>query len=141
LDSQLTLKEHHAIRLKKGKNAMNRLRQLTGQMGLSPASRRKVMAAWVQSVAMFGAELWWMGDQVHGTTGRAADLQILVNQQARVITGCFRTTNLGTLTMESGFRPAATQLESGQRWFGLRLLSLPQGDQASPDYIHGWFTA
>jgi len=38
LDSQLTLKEHHAIRLKKWENAMTQLRQLTGQMGLSPAN-------------------------------------------------------------------------------------------------------
>jgi hypothetical protein len=34
LDSQLTLKEHHAIRLKEGKKALGRLRRLTGQMGL-----------------------------------------------------------------------------------------------------------
>jgi len=32
--------------------------------------------------------------------------------------------------MESGLRPAATQLENRQRRFGLRLLSLPQGDLA-----------
>jgi len=32
--------------------------------------------------------------------------------------------------MESGLSPAATQLENWQRRFGLRLLSLPQGDQA-----------
>jgi len=32
--------------------------------------------------------------------------------------------------MESGLRAAATQLENRQRRFGLRLLSLPQGDQA-----------
>jgi len=29
LDPQLVLKEHHAIRLEKGRNAMNRLRRLT----------------------------------------------------------------------------------------------------------------
>jgi len=32
--------------------------------------------------------------------------------------------------MESGIRAASTQLENRQRWFGLRLLSLLQGDQA-----------
>jgi len=31
--------------------------------------------------------------------------------------------------MESGLRAASTQLENRQRRFGLRLLSLPQGDQ------------
>jgi len=57
LDSQLTLKDHHAIRLKNGKNAMARLRRLAGRMGLSPANYRKVVTACIQSVAMFGSEL------------------------------------------------------------------------------------
>jgi hypothetical protein len=91
LDSQPTIKEHDAIRLKKGKNGMNRLRRLIG---------------------------------------RTNGIQQLVNQEARVITGCFRTTNLGALAMESGLRPAATQLENRQRRFWLRLLSLPRRDQA-----------
>jgi hypothetical protein len=62
--------------------------------------------------------------------GQADELQLLVNQEARATTGCFRTTNLGALSMESGLRAATTQLENRQRRFGLRLLSLPQGDQA-----------
>jgi len=45
LDSQLTLKDHHAIRPKDGKKAMARLRRLAGQMGLSPANCRKVVTA------------------------------------------------------------------------------------------------
>ena len=98
--------------------------------GPFPRQLQKVMAACIQSVAMFGSELWWKGDQMRGTIGRADDMQLLVNQQARATTGCFRTTNRGVLSMESGLRPAATQLENRQRRFGLRLLSLPQGDQA-----------
>jgi hypothetical protein len=39
-----------ATRLKKGRNAMNRL---TGQMSLSPVDCRKVTTACVQSAAMF----------------------------------------------------------------------------------------
>jgi hypothetical protein len=58
LDSQLTLKEHHAIRLKEGEKACGRLRRLTGQMGLALVNCRKVMTACIQSVAMFGSELW-----------------------------------------------------------------------------------
>ena len=130
LDSQLTLKEHHARRLKGGRNAKTRLRRLTGPLRLSPVNCWKVMTACVQSVAMFGAELWWKGDGTRGTVGRAKDLQLLVNRQARASTGCFRTTNLGALSMESGLQAATTQLENRQRRFGLRLLSLPQGDQA-----------
>jgi len=109
---------------------MTRLRRLTGQMGLSPANCRKVMTACIQSVAMFGAELWWKGDLVEGTIGRANELQLLINQEARATTGCFRTTNLGALSIKSGLRAASAQLENRQRRFGLRLLSLPQGDQA-----------
>jgi hypothetical protein len=130
LDSQLTLKEHHAIRLKEGKKTLGRLRQLTGQMGLAPANCRKVMTACIQSVAMFGSELWWKGDGVKGTIGRAEELQTVVNKQARAVTRCFQTTNLGALAMESGLRPATAQLENRQRHFGLRLLSLPDGEQA-----------
>ena len=69
LDSQLTLRDHHTTRLKQGQKAMTRLRRLTGQMGLSPANCRKVVTACVQSVAMFGSELWWKGDHVRGTMG------------------------------------------------------------------------
>ena len=130
LDSQLTLKEHHAARMKSGRNAMTRLRRLTEQMGLSPANCRRVMTACVQSVAMFGAELWWKGDNVRGTLGRAKELQVLVNQQAQATTGAFWTTNLGALSMDSRLRPATNQLENRQRRFALRMLSLPQGEEA-----------
>jgi len=88
------------------------------------------MTACIQSVAMFASELWWKGNHVPGTIGRADELQLLVNQEARAITGCFRTTNLGALSTQSGLRAVTTQLENRQRRFGLRLLSLPQEDQA-----------
>jgi len=78
---------------------------------------------------MFGAELWWKGDLAQGAIGRANELQRLVNQEARATTGCFRTTNQGALSMELGLRAATAQLENRQRRFGLRLLSLPEGDQ------------
>ena len=87
------------------------------------------MRTCVLSTSVFGAELWWKGDQ-SGMAEPAKDLQLLINQQARATTGAFRTTNLGALSMESGLRPATNQLENGQRRFGLRLLSLPRGDNA-----------
>jgi len=77
------------------------------------------MAACVQSAAMFGSELWWKGGNIRGTTGRADELQLLINHQPRATTGCFRTTNLGALSMESGLRPATNQLENRQRCFAL----------------------
>jgi hypothetical protein len=42
LDSQLTLKEDYAIRLKQAKTALGHLRRLAGQMGLGPVNCRKV---------------------------------------------------------------------------------------------------
>jgi len=99
-------------------------------MGLTLANCREVITACVQSVAMFGSELWWKGDQIRGTMGQANELQLLDNQEGRATTGCFRMTNLGALSMESGLRAVATQLENRQRRFGLQLLSLPLGDQA-----------
>jgi len=129
LDSQLTLRDHQTTRLKEGHKAMARLRRLTGQMELSPGNCRKVMMACVQSVAVFRSELWWKGDHSRATIGQANGLQLVVNQEAWATTGCFRTTNLRALSMESGLRVAVTQLEYRQRWFELRLLSLPQGDQ------------
>jgi len=130
LDAQLSLKDHHATRMKEGRKVMTRLRRLTGQMGLTPANCRKVMTACVKSATMFGAELWWKGDYATGTQGRAEEIRRLINQEARATTGCFRTTNLGALSMESGLRAATAQLENRKRRFGLRLLSLPLGDQA-----------
>ena len=79
---------------------------------------------------MCGAELWWKGGNVCGTTGRAEELQLVVNQQARATTGAFWTTNLGALSMQSGLRPATNQPENRQQQFGLWLLSLTEGERA-----------
>jgi ribonuclease HI len=130
LDSQLTLKQHHAIRLKDGKKAMGRLRRLTEQMGLAPVNCRKVMTACIQSVAMFGAELWWKGDKMQGTMERDKELHILMNKQAWAVTGCFGSTNMGALAMGSRLRPASAQLENRLRRFGLRLINSAERDQA-----------
>jgi len=67
-DSQLTLKEHHDVRIKEARNAQNRLRRLAGQVGLSPENCRRVQAACVQAAALFGAELWWKGDGAQATS-------------------------------------------------------------------------
>jgi hypothetical protein len=48
---------------------------------------------------MLGSELWCKGDRIRGTIGQADELQLLVSQKARATMGCFRTTNLGALSM------------------------------------------
>jgi len=55
------------------------------------------MTACVQSFAMLGPEQWRKGHHVRGTMGQADELQLLVNQEARATTGCFRMTNLGAV--------------------------------------------
>jgi len=102
LDSHLTLRDHQRMMMKKGRKALPRLKRLTGQMGLTSGNCRKVMAACVQSVAMYGTELWWKGEGKPGMSSGAGELQKLVNQEARAVTGTSRTTNLGALAMESG---------------------------------------
>jgi len=99
-------------------------------MGLTSANCRKVMTACMQSVAMYGSELWWQGEGKQGMRGGEDELQKLVGQEARAVTGCFRTTNRGAHMAESGLRPAVPQLENRQRRFAARLVSLPQGCQA-----------
>jgi len=37
----------------------------------------------------------WKGEATQGTISRANDIQMLVNREARVVTGCFWTINLG----------------------------------------------
>jgi len=81
-------------------------------------------------VAIVGSELWWKGNQTHGTIGGAEDLQsLVVNQEARITRGVFQTTNQGCLSLESRMRPTTVQLNSRRRRFGLRLGRQPEGDQ------------
>jgi len=83
-----------------------RLKRLAGQMGLTSGNCRGVVAACVQAVEMYGNELWWQGEGKQGMVEGVAELQKPVNFEARAATGCFRTTNQGALSCESGLRPA-----------------------------------
>jgi len=68
--------------------------------------------------------------QSDGAKGGVEDVQRLVSQEARVVTGCFRTTNSDAHAMESDLPPAVALLENRQRRVGSRLLSLSQSNQA-----------
>jgi hypothetical protein len=87
---------------------------------MAPANVRKIQVAAVQAVALYGAELWWDGQQ-----DRRENLQLLVNRQARAITGALPSTALGPLIKESGLRSAESLLNNKTRRFGLRLLNTP----------------
>ena len=71
-------------------------------------------------MALYRAELWWQGqkDQTEG-------LQLLINQQARAITGTFSTTPIGPLIREAALEPAESLLEAWQLGYTTQLLGLP----------------
>ena len=89
LDSGLTFATHINERLKKAHAAQARIRGLTKSYGLPPGLVRKIEIAAVQSIALFGAEIWWRGQKTH-----QEELQKLLNKQARAITGMYQSTLL-----------------------------------------------
>jgi len=92
LDDMLTLNDHTKKTLAKARRALNRVRSLMTKKGLSSEGCKRIQVAAVQAVALYGAALWW-----HGQRNRAQEVQVLLNEQGRKITGCFRTTPQGAL--------------------------------------------
>jgi ribonuclease HI len=121
LDTGLTLKAHYRGRLQKAKKAEARVRALCRQKGLPPGLIRRIQKAAVQAVALYGAELWWQGQK-----DRLGGIQLLINQQARTITGAFKTTPIGPLIREAALEPAESLLEGRQLGYTARILSLPR---------------
>ena len=58
LDSQLKFTAHINERLTKAKTAEIQVKRLSGTYGLAPGPVRRIQIAAVQSVALYGAELW-----------------------------------------------------------------------------------
>lgn len=106
--------------MKKAKAAEFRIKGLSKTHGLRTALVRRIQIAAVQSVALYGAELWWK-DQKHYQN----DMQKLINRQARAITGMFQSTPISPLMSEAGLLPAHILLGFRQRLYALRTLSLP----------------
>lgn len=74
----------------------------------------------MQSVALYGAEVWWKGQE-----NRKLKLQKLINRQARAITGALtKLTPEGPLVKEAGLTPTGPLLDKQQRNYALRLLGL-----------------
>ena len=122
LDNGLSFKAHYQIRLQKAKTAENRLKSIAGNHGLSPGLVRRIQIAVVQSIALYGSEIWWKGQKTW-----AEDIQRLINRQARSITGALKTSPIGPLIKEAALDPAVPLLENRQRRFALRALKLPTG--------------
>jgi len=101
LDDMLTLNDHTKKTLAKARKAQNRVRSLMVKKGLSLEGCKRIQVAAVQAVALYRSELLW-----HGQKNRAQEVQTLLNEQGRRITGCFRTTPQGPLMNDAGLRPA-----------------------------------
>jgi hypothetical protein len=121
LDAGLSLKVHFLTRLQKARAAEAMVRSLCRTQGLAPGLVRRIQVAAVQAVALYGVELWWQGQK-----DRQAQLQLLINRQARAITGAYRTTPIGPLLREAGLEPAGVVLQARQLGYVKRLLSLPR---------------
>jgi len=120
LDDMLTLNDHTKMTLAKARKAQNAVRSLMTKEGLSSEGCKRIQVAAVQAVALYGAELWW-----HGQENRAQEVQWLLNEQGRRITGCFGTKLQGALMNDAGLRQAMALLHKQVRRYKLRQMMMP----------------
>jgi hypothetical protein len=106
----------------KARKAQGRVRSITGKLGLKLENARMVQITAGQSVALYGTELWW-----DGQVGRQYEIQKLVNELGRRITGMFQSSPTVPLVKEAGLRPAVSLLNNRVRQFAKRLAEMPDG--------------
>jgi len=118
LDSKLSFKTHFENRMASAKGALQRVASLSrGNGGLSINLMRRVVVAAVTSVALYGSEVWWRGQQ-----DRENKLQLLLNRQARTITGLLRSTPLAFLRDQVCLPSARDLLDNRQTRYAVRAL-------------------
>jgi hypothetical protein len=117
MDTHLTLKVHHNASMKGPRAADARLRTLRRTYGVVPDSVWAIRVACVYAVALYWSELWWDPSEA----GRRADIQLLLNRQARSILGVLPTTPRGSFMRDPGITPAPVVLESRKQRYPLRL--------------------
>jgi len=107
LDDMVTVNDHTERTIAKTTKAQNRVRFLMTKKGLSSEGCKRIHVAAVQAMALYGSELL-----CHGQKNRAHEVQTLLNEQGRRITGCFRMTPHGALMKATGVRPAVAVLHN-----------------------------
>ncbi|KAI9035197.1 ribonuclease H family protein [Aspergillus affinis] len=112
--------------MRKARAAEARVQRLCQMHGLGPGLARQVQVAAVQSVALYGAGLWWRGQK-----NRQEGVQLMINRQARAITGMLKTTPVGLLVREAAVTPAEVLLEARLLGYITRLLGLPENHPAN----------
>ncbi|KAI7712086.1 hypothetical protein KC353_g8529 [Hortaea werneckii] len=119
LDSKLSFKTHFENRIASAKGALQRVSSLSrSNGGLSADLMRRVVVAAVTSVALYGSEIWWRGQK-----DRVKKVQLLLNSQARAITGLLTSTPLAFLRTESCLPTAQDLLDRRQTSFAVRALN------------------
>jgi hypothetical protein len=119
LDSKLLFKTHFENRMASARGALQRVSSLSrSNGGLSVNLMRRVVVAAVTSVAMYGAEIWWRGQK-----DRVRRVQLLLNSQARAITGLLRSTPRAFLQTASCLPDAQDLLDHRQTKFAMRALN------------------
>ena len=118
LDPKLSFKAHFENRMASARGALNRVASLSRSNGGLPINlMRRVVVAAVTSVALYGSEVWWRGQQ-----DRVTKLQLLLNSQARAITGLLRSTPLVFLQAQACLPCAKDLLDHRQSRYAVRAL-------------------
>jgi hypothetical protein len=119
LDPKLSFKTHFENRMASAKGARQRVASLSrSNGGLSINLMRRVVVAAVTSVALYGSEVWWRGQQ-----DRENKLQVLLNSQAKAITGLLRSTPIVFLQGQACLPFARDLLDHRQTRYAVRALS------------------
>ena len=119
LDPKLSFKTHFEKRMASANGALRRVASLSSSNGgLSVSLMQRVVVAAVTSVALYGAEVWWRGQQY-----RLKKLQVLLNRQAKAITGLLCSTHLAFLWQESRLPRAQDLLDYRQTRYAIRALN------------------
>ena len=127
-------KTHFENRMASAKGALQRVASLSNSNGgLSVSLMRRVVVAAVTSVALYGSEIWWRAQQ-----DRVNKLQLLLNRQARAITGLLRSTPLVFLRDQACLPHARDLLGQRQTRYAIRALSA-DGDRPTHQLLPASF--
>ena len=134
LDQKLLFKTHFENRTASAKGALQRVASLSNSNGgLSVSLMRRVVVAAVTSVALYGSEIWWRGQR-----DRVDKLQLLLNRQARAITGLLRSTPLAFLRDQACLPHARDLLDQRQTRYAIRALGA-DGDHPTHQLLPAGF--
>lgn len=119
-DSDLSFKHHVSTKVAKARGAFFRMSRLANiGRGLTPFALRQIYTACVMSIADYGTEIWWRGQQ-HLTKL----LQGVQNLAIRKILGVFKTAPILPMEVESALPPPQVRLNANLRRYAFRLLKL-----------------